>query len=279
MSTQHAPTWRESRVASMFGTAALTVALIPLSIGLAGCGSDEGAVSPTAAPATSAAPSTVSTGLAIAALPADAGRLIPGHRPLVLVERSGGTGVVTLAGTASVEGVDVSFEPATLDGAATVAEAWLDIPDAAVAAGEQRFAVAITATDADDHATTVTITATLVPGTDDLAATATTVVGEFLAGLAGTVDGLPTTTDALPAGTPLAGLLGASHYAWFTDAWEIDVSWVIVPAPNDRAELVLRPRDAAHPTAAFAIASWSAGADDPGAVSVEPIEVPVDVIR
>ena len=78
----------------------------------------------------------------------------------------------------------------------------------------------------------VDITATAVPGVDDLADTATQIADVFLAELDGSVDGLPATAGELIGGTPVANLLVVTHYAWFTDDYEIGLAWHVMVAPD-----------------------------------------------
>ena len=76
----------------------------------------------------------------------------------------------------------------------------------------------------------------------------------------------------------MAGLLVVSHYAWFTDDAEIGLAWHIMVAPDDWAELTIRPRDQLAPTQAFRLNSWStalAGGD----IEIDAIEPPPEVTR
>ncbi|NLI97619.1 hypothetical protein GX441_03045 [bacterium] len=60
------------------------------------------------------------------------------------------------------------------------------------------------------------------------------------------------------------GILEVSHYLFFSDNWEFHVSWHIMIAPYDWAEMYLRRRGYSEtaPSYAFKIDSWSAG-DEP----------------
>ncbi|HLO35746.1 MAG TPA: hypothetical protein VK194_06680 [Candidatus Deferrimicrobium sp.] len=54
--------------------------------------------------------------------------------------------------------------------------------------------------------------------------------------------------------------LVVSHYAYFSDAWEMTISWHVMIAPNDWSEVWLRHRgDEAAPSLAFRIDSVSGG--------------------
>jgi hypothetical protein len=73
-------------------------------------------------------------------------------------------------------------------------------------------------------------------------------------------------------------LLVVSHYMFTNELYELGVSWHVTVAPDDWAELYLRPRDELHPTRAFRVSSWSA------ALAGEPVEFtdvapPDEVVR
>lgn len=199
-------------------------------------------------------------------------RIIPGHRPLGLVGVGGTSGAVHLVGTASIASAEVSFVPADV-AAGGVAEVWVDLPDTTT---DVPFTVAVS--DRDGHTSTVSFDATLVPGVDDVAETAGQIVEVFLDRIGGDVAGLPASATGLTAGTPVAGLLVVTHYAWFTDDYEIGLAWHIMVAPDDFAELYLRPRDSLVPTKAYRINSWStalAGGD----YTFTEVDPPAEVTR
>lgn len=212
--------------------------------------------------------------LEISSSPAFVNRIIPGHRPvaLVTVGAEGGK-VVTLTATSSLEGAVVTMEPASVT-EAQVSEVWITLPDVTE---DVPFSVTVTAT---LGATTrsVVIDATAIAGTDDLVSTATDIAEVFLRELAATVPDIPNNTSGLSNGTPVAGLLVVSHYAWFTDRFEIGLSWHIMVAPDDFAELYIRPRDRLAPTRAFRINSWSTALDG-GQFTLTEIAAPTEVTR
>ncbi len=154
--------------------------------------------------------------------------------------------------TASLAGATVELEPAAI-GAGEAAEVWVDLPEVA---GEVPVTVTITGSQGgvDEE---VTFEFSAVPGTDDLEATAAEIATVFLGELAGRVSGLPADSSSLSGGTPVAGLLVVTHYAWFTDELEIGLGWHIMIAPDDFAELYVRPRGQLAPTQAFRLDSWS----------------------
>jgi hypothetical protein len=198
-------------------------------------------------------------------------RLIPGHRPLGLVSIDQG-GAVELTATVDLKGATASLEPAALDDAG-VAEVWVDLPDTDQ---ETPFTVTVTAS-RDDARSSVDVAAIEAPGTDDLAPMATDIAAVYLRDLAGS-SGLPATVDELTGGTPVAGLLVVSHYAWFTDQYEIGLAWHIMIAPDDFSELYVRPRGELAPTQAWRIDSWSTALAG-GSYSLTEIEPPAEVMR
>jgi len=201
-------------------------------------------------------------------------RLIPGRRPLALVTATGeGTGTIRLTAVTSVAGAAADVQPANIS-PGEVAEIWVDLPPVTV---DVPLTVTIGGT-RDDLERIVTVDATAVPGVDDLEGTAVDIAGVFIDELAGTVDALPPTTAGLVNGTPVAGLLVVTHYAWFTDEAEIGLAWHIMVAPDDWAELTIRPRGQLAPTEAYRLTSWStalAGGD----VAIDVIDPPPEVMR
>ncbi|MGD9995603.1 MAG: hypothetical protein AB7L17_02905 [Ilumatobacteraceae bacterium] len=154
-----------------------------------------------------------------------------------------------------------------------MAEVWVDLPDTDQ---ETPFTVTVTASRDDAHSS-VDVAAIEAPGTDDLAPMATDIAAVYLRDLADT-SGLPATVDELTGGTPVAGLLVVSHYAWFTDEYEIGLAWHIMIAPDDFSELYVRPRGELAPTQAWRIDSWSTALAG-GSYSLTEIEPPAEVMR
>jgi len=201
-------------------------------------------------------------------------RIIPGRRPLALVV-SGDTGdaAATLSGTSSLGGMVVSFEQTTLIPGEAV-EVWVDVPEVVV---DTDFTVTVRAT-RGAASSQVDIRATAVPGVDDVSGTAKEIAAVFLRHLAGSVPGGPITVADLGNGTPVAGLLVVTHYAWFTDAYEVGLGWHIMVAPSDWAVLYLRPRHNPAPARAFRINSWSRALSGAN-YTFEEITPPADVTR
>jgi hypothetical protein len=241
----------------------MAVAVLVLTAGLTGCGwwqSDDG---------------DGATTLEVARSPEFVNRLIPGDRPLALVEVSGDAqaGPVALAGESSVDGMAVRVEPSTID-VGEVAEVWVQVPEVD---RDVPFTVTVTASRGDEEAS-VLVSATAIQGVDDLADTAEQIVQVFLDEVADEVPGLPASVGELTGGTPVAGLLVVSHYAWFTPEYEVGLAWHIMVAPDDFAELYVRPRGGLAPTRAFWVGSWSTALAG-GAADVREIDAPAEVTR
>lgn len=236
---------------------------VVFGFGLAGCGwwqSDDGDGTST---------------LQIERSPEFVNRLIAGDRPLALVEVSGDAqaGPAGLTGTSTMDGMSVRLEPASV-AAGEVAEVWVEVP---AVDRDVPFTVTVTATRGSDEVS-VSIDATAVPGVDDMADTAGQIAQVFLDAMADEVPGLPSTAAELTLGTPVAGLLVVTHYAWFTPEYEVGLAWHIMVAPDDFAELYVRPRSELAPARAFRLGSWSTALAG-GVVDVREIDPPLEVTR
>jgi hypothetical protein len=236
---------------------ATTMALIALA--LAGCGGDD---------------DTETGPFELSSSPEFVNMIIPGRRPVALVTATGaGDGAIQLAAITSIDGATAEIVPTEIR-PGEVAEIWVELPDVEQ---ETPLVVTVDGTRGGDDGS-VTIAATAMPGSDDLGPMATEIAGVFIDELAGSVELLPATTAGLTAGTPVGGLLVVSHYAWFTDTAEIGLAWHIMVAPDDWAELTIRPRDELAPTEAYRLGSWStalAGGD----IEIEAIAAPIEVTR
>lgn len=201
-------------------------------------------------------------------------RLIPGERPLALVttEEVGGE-QITLSASISLDGGTALLRPNRIV-PGEVAEVWVTLPDVA---GDVPFTVTVSGTNGGNDSS-VEISATATPGVDDLATTATDIAALFIGELSGTVPGLPSTVDDLAGGTPVAGLLVVTHYAWFTEQYEIGVAWHVMVAPDDWADFYIRPRDALAPTVAYRLSSWSTALGG-GEYSIVETTPPPEVTR
>jgi len=201
-------------------------------------------------------------------------RMIPGRRPLAIVSAGSGTGdAAALTGTSTMTGMTVSFVPPTLVPGASV-EVWVDVPEVTE---EVPFTVTIRATRGKEEQT-LTVDATAIPGEDDLQETGKQIAAVFLERLKDQLPGLPADTSALVNGTPVAGLLVVMHYAWFTDVYEIGLAWHIMVAPDDFAEMYVRPRGERAPTHTYRINSWSTALSG-GAYEFTEVETNPEVVR
>lgn len=237
-------------------------------VALVACGDSTPGMDPTTSP--------VDTGgaAALVSSPPFVNRLIPGRRPVSIVQLVGDLrSPVDLVATSTLTDAVVTVEPSSITGGG-VAEVWIEIPEVV---DEISFSLTV-APAAGVMLEPVTIDAVAVPGVDDLADQATEIAGLFIDRIEEEVPGLPADAKGLIGGTPVAGLLVVTHYAWFTAEAEIGVAWHIMVAPDDFAELYVRPRDQLRPTRAFRVSSWStalAGGD----VQIEEITPPPDVMR
>jgi hypothetical protein len=140
------------------------------------------------------------------------------------------------------------------------------------------FTLAVTGT-RGSATQSLSVSATAVPGIDDIQETALQIAAVFLKELHGTtVLGLPSDVSGLTGGTPVAGLLVVTHYAWFTDEYEIGLAWHIMVAPDDWSDIYFRPRGALRPTAAYRLSSWSTALAG-GSYTVTPTTLPTEVMR
>lgn len=123
------------------------------------------------------------------------------------------------------------------------------------------------------------ISSIVIPWEDTISGTARDIVAVFTDWLAENAPDLGVTPGTEFEGTVVAPqLLVVSHYAFFSDEWEIGLAWHIMVAPQDWAEIYFRPRDQLTPTRAFQVNSWST------ALNGEPFEIreiapPPEVVR
>lgn len=200
-------------------------------------------------------------------------RMIPGRRPALLVTATGDDGrTVSLTVETSI-GAAATAEPAEI-AEGEVAEVWVEIPDMGV---ETPMTITVSG-ESSGVRRTLSANATAIPGVDDLESTAAEIAAVFLDELAGSAPGVPAGVSELVNGTPVAGLLVVTHYAWFTDAAEIGLAWHVMVAPDDWAELYVRPRGELRPTAAYRLSSWSTALAG-GEVTIVEIPAPAEVTR
>jgi hypothetical protein len=216
---------------------------------------------------------TTTVPLAVIVSPEHVNGVLPGSELLLLVGRTdGGNARATV--TAQAPGATVSVEPSTIS-ADDVAEVTV-IPNATNE--ETELTVTITVT-ADSSTETVTRVVTVVPWEDDRDQQAAEILGLFTPWLAANRPELGLTPAAVFDGTFVAPhLLIVSHYAFLGDDWEIGVSWHVMVAPDDFAEIYLRPRSELRPTHAFRISSWQTAVAT-GVYEVTEVGPPTEVTR
>lgn len=186
-----------------------------------------------------------------------------------LVDRD--QGPVTI--TAEAPTAEVAVDPPTVSGT-SIAEVTV-VPGPA---GSETIDVTVTAT-SGDQTSSVTRAVDIVPWEDDREDQARQILGLFVDWL---VDSHP--EFGIARETPFSGTLTApllmvvSHYGFFSDEWEVGVSWHIMIPPDDFAEMYLRPRTAMQPTHAFRIDSWQTALET-GTYAVTEVDPPVEVVR
>jgi hypothetical protein len=123
------------------------------------------------------------------------------------------------------------------------------------------------------------VSTVIVPWEDTISDTAGAILGVFVPWLAERHPDLGISESTSFDGTVVAPmLLVVTHYAYFGDDWEIGLSWHIMVAPQDWAQIYLRPRNAMTPTRAFELTSWSTSLGG-GAVEIREVPPPAQVTR
>ncbi len=123
------------------------------------------------------------------------------------------------------------------------------------------------------------VSSVVVPWEDTVSETANQILDLFTEWLSENEPDLGITPETVFDGTVVAPqLLVVTHYAFFSNEWEIGLSWHIMVAPDDWAQIYLRPRDQLAPAKAFELDSWST------ALSGNPFEIseippPAEVTR
>jgi hypothetical protein len=119
----------------------------------------------------------------------------------------------------------------------------------------------------------------VMPWEDTEASTASEILDEFLPWLAENHPDLGI-SSAVDFDSVLVAprLLVVTHRAFFSEDWEIGLSWHIMVAPQDWAQIYLRPRDQMTPTEAFELSSWSTALGG-GAYEIREIPPPEEVVR
>jgi hypothetical protein len=239
-----------------------------LAATLSACGG--GAVPPTVAPdATTTPPS--GTAVEIEVAPEFIQGTIPGAPLMLLLTLVGGE-EATLSVTG--DGAEVTVAPERI-GAGQVAEVTVvaSPTDEEIEAG-----VTIVAT-ADGGSSQVTRTFTVLPWPDDRGEQAREILALFAGWLGENRPELGIAEEIAVAGSFTAPLLlVVSHYTFWTDEWEMGLSWHVMVPPDDFAELYLRPREELTPTMAFRLGSWQTALET-GAVDITEVPPPPEVVR
>jgi hypothetical protein len=120
-----------------------------------------------------------------------------------------------------------------------------------------------------------------MPGENTLDADARRILGLFLPAIARDHPELgigPADLATLEGRVVAPRLLVVSHYAFFSERYELGLSWHIMIAPDDWTELYVRQLDQLAPSLAFKIGSWSTALNG-GSLSVGQVDPPVEVVR
>lgn len=203
--------------------------------------------------------------------------VIPGQRLVMLVTIEDTSSDAPEAEvTAVAAGGQVSVDPQSI-GVGEVAEVTY-IADPVAGEQEVPMTMTITATRGSvvhEHE----VATVVVPWEDSLAITASEILALYRPWLAETHPELGIESDTELDGTFVApNLLVVSHYAFFNEDWEVGVAWHIMTAPDDWAEIYLRPRDEISPSTAFRLNSWSTALGG-GAFEIEEVPAPDQVVR
>jgi hypothetical protein len=255
-------------MAARAGALRSTSALAVLASVLVGCAAGF-APSPTV-PSQTPTTSPASAPFELDVIPADSvGRTTGGQRVVYLVTASGSSsdGPVELAAVA--DQASLSIEPQPLM-PGIVGE--ISVVPAKVSE-EVELAVGITGS-RGAITRTVARTLSLVPGEDALVRDAEQHLAPFLAWLATHRPDLGIDDQTRWEATPGSWVLVVDHYLFFSEQWELDLSWHVMIQPDDWARISLRHRwTESHPSLAFEIASVG------GRLEPREIEPPDDVWR
>ncbi|MFO7548111.1 MAG: hypothetical protein R6X29_04460 [Acidimicrobiia bacterium] len=242
----------------------IVLTMVAMLASLAGCGSDS-------SPPSSPPPNTDAGELALVVSPPEeppeVRAAIPGQRVSFLVEVEGVAGPVTIAATAD-QAVVEQIVPVELS-AGTVGEVWV-VPDPATE--ETTATVEITATLGDDTVAEVR-TIPIIPMAGERAADAEPYFDLWTEWLAAEHPELGITEATVWDPEYVSTLLVVSHYAYFSEDWEMTIAWHVMIPPSDWTEVYLRRRGVdAAPSLAYKIDSVAEGTEPH---EIEPPEVVV----
>lgn len=201
----------------------------------------------------SAAPGAFTFEVVPAVLP---GRTIGGQPTVFLVTVSGSAADGWVALSAAAAGASISIAPPERLSPGVVGEVTV-VPG--VVDRDVDLEVTIRATRAGIEER-VQRTLAVGPGEDTLRPEAERHLAPFLIWLAAAHPELGIGPRTPWQGSPGSLVLGASHYQFVSDEWELGLAWLVMVAPDDRATVYLRRRwTEARPSRAFEIASVAAG--------------------
>jgi hypothetical protein len=213
---------------------------------------------PTLPPATAGPTASAPPDFTLEVLPElSVGRTIGGQPVVFLVVVGGSPSAGPVEITATAEGAAAAVEPEAL-AAGAVGEVQV-VPQPV--AGEESLVVTI-AGNRGNVERSESRTLTLVEGEDGLADEAAARLEPFMAWLAASRPELGLTPETELEGTPGSWVLVVNHYVYFSDAWEIDLAWHVMIAPDDWARIDLRRRwTESQPSRAFEISSVTGGGE------------------
>jgi hypothetical protein len=231
---------------------------------LAGCGGES---SPPSSPPPNTDTGELTLDVSPPEEPPEVRAAIPGQRVSFLVEVEGVAGPVTIAATAERAVVE-EIIPVELS-AGTVGEVWV-VPDPATE--ETTATVEITATLGDDTVAEVR-TIPIIPMAGEREADAQPYFDLWTEWLAAEHPELGITEATVWDPEFVSTLLVVSHYAYFSEDWEMTIAWHVMIPPSDWTEVHLRRRGVdAAPSLAYRIDSVAEGAEPQ---EIEPPEVVV----
>jgi hypothetical protein len=253
--------------------AVLSILVAALVDGCAGEGESTTTVPPVPTRVTPVPTTTVTPDQGVVFSPEFIQGAIPDELLVLLVGNTDpGAGPLTI--TAEATNASVTIEPSTLNGGevaeVTVAPAAVD--------DESEMAIRIDATRGGETSSS-SWTVDVLPWEDELEGQAREILLLFTTWLAENRPDLGVTPKAEFEGTFVAPeLLVVSHYAFFSEEWELGLSWHIMLPPDDFSELYLRPRSELTPKMAFRIDSWQTALQS-GSADIIEVPPPVEVVR
>jgi len=248
----------------------LPIALAALVGGCAGEGESTTTVASVPTRVTSVPTTTITPDQGVVFSPEFIQGAIPGELLVILVGNTD-PGAATLTVTAEATDASVSVDPSAIGGGevaeVTVVPSSTDI--------ETQMSIHIEADDGQTHSWTVDV----LPWEDELEGQARDILLLFTTWLAEHRPDLGVTPKSELEGTFVAPeLLVVSHYAFYSDEWELGLSWHIMLPPDDFSELYLRPRSELAPTMAFRIDSWQTALQS-GSADIIEVPPPAEVVR